>query len=154
MNCTSVTITEPDISSRLTQLYREYLQKYGTVIRYLVAGGYNTLFAFLVFAGLYLLLEHQLHYLLIALVSQVIAITNAFLVYRYLVFKSDGNFLAEYFRTYLVYGVSFLVNLGMLAALVEVAGLHPILAQGLTVFVTVIISYFGHSRFTFRRSDP
>lgn len=122
MNCTSVTNTEPDISSRLTQLYREYLQKYGTVIRYLVAGGYNTLFAFL--------------------------------VYRYLVFKSDGNFLAEYFRTYLVYGVSFLVNLGMLAALVEVAGLHPILAQGLTVFVTVIISYFGHSRFTFRRSDP
>ena len=38
------------------------------VIRYLVAGGYNTVFGFLAFAGLYLLLEDFLHYLIIAVI--------------------------------------------------------------------------------------
>ena len=121
------------------------------MIKYLLAGGYNTIFGFAVFSGLYLLLENQVHYLIIAIISQIIAITNSFLIYRYFVFKSTGNIIYEYLRIYVVYGISFVLGLLMLALLVELAGLHPILANLLIIVTTVVISYLGNSRFTFNQ---
>ena len=129
------------------------IARHWTVIKYLIAGGYNTIFGFGVFSGLYLLLAHQVHYLFIAMVTQVIGITNSFLVYRYFVFKSRGNIIYEYLRIYVVYGVSFVLGILLLALLVEIAGLHPILAQFFIIIVTVIVSYFGHSRFTFSQKS-
>ena len=115
-----------------------FVSRNWTVIKYLLAGGYNTIFGLAVFSGLYLLLENQVHYLIIATVSQIIAITNSFLIYRYLVFKSTGNIVNEYLRIYVVYGISFALGLVLLALLVELAGLHPILAN-LTVGAAGII---------------
>ena len=129
----------------------EQISKHWVVIRYVIAGGYNTIFGFAVFSGLFLLFEHQLHYIFIAILTQVIAITNAFLVYRYLIFKSSGNIIHEYLKTYLVYAVSGVLSILLLALLVELAGLHPILGQFLVIVATVIVSYFGHSRFTFKQ---
>lgn len=130
----------------LLRLFNEHLE----VVKYLVAGGYNTAFGFGVFAGLYYLCAGYLHYLMIAVIAQVVAITNAFLVYRFLVFKSTGNILHEYVKVYLVYGASFLITLVLLALLVEILALHPVLAQFFVTVVTVVVSYLGHSRFTFR----
>ena len=138
-------MTKKSLRSIVETLFLEHRQ----VTTYLIAGGYNTVFGFLAFAGLYLLLEDQLHYLIIAGISWVIAITNSFLVYRYLVFKSTGNILIEYLKTYVVYGLSFVINIGLLTLLVEMLLLHPIVAQFFVIGTTVIVSYFGHSRFTF-----
>ncbi len=113
-------------------------------------GGYNTLFGFAAFALLYLLLEAQLHYVAIALIANVLAITNAYLSYRYLVFHSTGPFLTEYLKSYIVYGGSAVIGIVLLIACVEVLGLHPILGQALTTTVTVVFSYFGHRNFTFK----
>ena len=129
----------------------DLFSRHSTVIKYLLAGGYNTLFGFVLFSGLYLLLESQVHYILIAIASQVIAITNSFLVYRFFVFKSTGNIIHEYFRIYVVYGISFVLGLLLLALLVELAGLHPILANLVVITTTVIVSYIGNSRFTFKQ---
>ena len=129
------------------------VSRHWTVIKYLLAGGYNTAFGFAVFSGLYLLLENQVHYLMIAIISQIIAITNSFLVYRYFVFKSTGNIIHEYLRIYVVYGISFVLGLLLLALLVELAGLHPILANLFVIVTTVIISYLGNSRFTFNQKS-
>ena len=132
---------------------RELLSQHWVLIRYLIAGGYNTLFGFGFFSGLYLLLVDQVHYLFLAIISQVVAITNSFLVYRYFVFKSTGNIFHEYLRIYVVYGVSFVLGLLSLAVLVEALGLHPILANLFVIVITVIISYFGNSRFTFSQKQ-
>ena len=129
----------------------ELVSKHWVVIRYLLAGGYNTVFGFAVFAGLFLVFENQVHYIFIAIVSQIIGITNSFLTYRYFVFKSTGNIIHEYLRIYVVYGVSFVLGILLLALLVEIAGLHPILANLFVIIITVIVSYFGNSRFTFKQ---
>jgi putative flippase GtrA len=46
----------------------------------------------------------------------------------------------------------------LLAVLVEFAHMQPLLAQALIVFVTTLISFFGHRNFSFRRrptsADP
>ena len=127
------------------------IARHWTVIRYLIAGGYNTVFGFAVFTGLFFLLESNLHYLGIAIITQIISITNSYIVYRVFVFKSRGRVLGEYLRIYVVYGVSFILGIALLALLVELAGLHPILAQFFVIIITVIVSYIGHSRFTFNQ---
>jgi putative flippase GtrA len=119
--------------------------------KFLVAGAFNTALSLVVFGGLYLLLQDSLHYTIIATLAYIISITNSFIVYKYLVFRSTGNILKEYFRSYLVYGVSFLVSMTMLVLLVEITGIHPIIAQCLTIVVVVFVSYFGSSKFTFRQ---
>ncbi len=123
------------------------------VVKFLLAGAYNTGFSMIVFAGLYLLLANLIHYTLIAVLTHIVAITNSFLIHRYFVFRSEGPIVKEYFRSYVVYAAAFIASMTMLVLLVEIAGLHPILAQFLTIVVTVAISYFGNSRFTFQQLD-
>jgi putative flippase GtrA len=122
------------------------------IIIYLIAGGYNTVFGFLFFAGLYFLLQDKLHYLPIAVISTFVSITNSFLVYRYLVFKSTSSIVREYVRIYAVYGASFILSLMLLALLVELLHMHPIAGQLIVTIASAVFSYFGNSRFTFKES--
>ena len=127
------------------------IARHWTLIRYLIAGGYNTVFGFAVFTGLFFLLESDLHYLGIAIITQIISITNSYIVYRVFVFKSRGSIINEYFRIYIVYGISFILGIALLTLLVEFAGLHPVLAQFFVIIITVIVSYIGNRRFTFNQ---
>lgn len=124
-------------------------KKYEEQIRYLFIGGWNTLFGYLVFAGLYVELKHQLHYILIFTLSYVVSITNAYICYKLLVFRTKGNYLREYFRFYLVYASSFIINLGMLPLLVELLKLRLLIAQAILTLLSVFLSYFGHKYFSF-----
>lgn len=142
----------------LTASAYRFWQRHERKIRFLIAGGFNTVFGLTTFTGLYLLFSDTIHYLAIAVIANLLAITCAFFIYRYLVFKSNGPIIKEYFKMYAVYAVSFSINIVLLAALVETINLHPIAGQVIVVFVTVIFSYFGHSRFTFstpsKTEDP
>lgn len=108
------------------------------------------MFGYITGVVLFYSLTNYLHLTVIALLANIIAITMSFLTYKIFVFKTHGNWLREYFRSYLVYGGMALVGIGLLWIMVD--GLHiPFwIAQGLVIFSTVIISYFGHSRFTFK----
>lgn len=119
-------------------------------IRYLLGGIYNTLFGYLAFAALLLLFERHLHYLVVLVISHVISVANAFIVYRRFVFKSTGRVLSEYLRFNLVYLVAFLFNIAALPFLVEIAGMTPLKGQAVITVVTVILSYVGHKYFSFR----
>jgi putative flippase GtrA len=128
------------------------LKKYQEQIRYLITGGWNTLFGYLSFAGLHLLFEHRLHYIPLLVISYIISITNAYLCYKFFVFKTKGNFWLEYFRFYVVYGASFLINIALLPLFVEVFKANLLISQAIITMFTVIISYAGHKYFSFRKS--
>lgn len=119
--------------------------------RYLLVGGFNTLVGYGLGVGLYLALAARLHILVIGVIANVLAITVSFTTYKYLVFRSPGRWLVEYLRSYLVYGGSALVGIMLLWLLVDGLRLPIWLAQGLAIILTVIASYLGHDRFTFRR---
>ena len=118
--------------------------------RYLVAGLWNTAFGYGVFAGLIAWHANHIHYLLIAGVSNILAISNAYAVHKFFVFRTRGDYLKEYLRYWLVYGAAAVI--GMLGLLMLVSGLkvNIYFAQIGVVCGQVIFSFFGHQRFSFR----
>ena len=73
---------------------RFYLRRREQVL-YLAVGGWNTVFGYGVWALLQFLLGDRLHYLVIVLIAWPIAVLNAYLGYRFLVFRSRGSILRE-----------------------------------------------------------
>lgn len=138
------------LQSMLTIL-KQYAQS--KKIRYLIAGGWNTLFGYSSGIALYYTLSTHMHIVLIAILSNIIAITMSFVTYKLFVFRTHGNWIGEYFRSYIVYGGMAVLGIGLLWAMVDGLSIPFWLAQGLVIVVTVFVSYFSHSRFTFRSKN-
>jgi len=119
-------------------------------VRYLLAGAWNTAFGYTVTVCLYFALSDTLHVTLIAVIANVLAISMAFATYKVFVFRSRGNWLQEYLRSYVIYGGTAVLSVFLLWLLVD--GLHIKIwfAQGALILITVVISYIGHARFTFK----
>ncbi len=116
---------------------------------YLIVGTWNTIFPYIVFAFLYYITNAKLHYVIILVLCQVIGLTNAYVCYKFFVFKTKGNVVREYLRFYVVYGTTFIVNLVLIGLFVEVFGINPVLSQGVIAVAIVAMAYFGHNRFSF-----
>lgn len=119
--------------------------------RYLLVGGWNTVFGYLTGVALFLMLSQHLHIILIAIISNIIAITMSFITYKLLVFKTRGRWLTEYLKCYLVYGINALIGVFLLWLFVDHYSINIWLAQGAIIVLTVIFSYLLHKRFTFKR---
>jgi putative flippase GtrA len=132
--------------------------------RYLAVGGFNTVFGYTLFAVLNFSLQGlgRYSYLLASFLSNMIAITAAFLGYKVFVFRTKGNYLREWSRCVLVYGSGMLVTLAGLTVLVPIlrtvmaqhSQLAPYVAAGIMAVVVVILSFFGHKHISFASSPP
>ena len=83
--------------------------------------------------------------------AKILAITNAYLNYKFFVFKTKGNYLKEYLRCYIVYGGTIVFGFILMYILVSIIGLHPVIAQLPCVAGTIVFSYIGHRKFSFRK---
>ena len=117
---------------------------------YLLVGGWNTVFGYGFWALLQYLLGPYLHYLIVVLLAWPVAVLNAYLGYRLIVFRSRGSVLGELPRFSLVYLATLIVNLMLLPVALKVL---PFNIYGVQAFLTggvVVSSYLGHKYFTFR----
>lgn len=130
----------------LASLYEQHGEK----LRFLVVGGWNTLFSYGMLWILDALLHARLHYTLILTLNWVIGVTHNLFSFKLLVFRTRGNWLKEYLRSYVVYAGSFLLNLAIVAAIMEMWHPKLVIAQLPALFVVTIISYVGHKYFTYR----
>jgi putative flippase GtrA len=131
------------------------------VVRYIVVGAFNTGFGYGLFVALnYLFRRFGVYGSEIAsLLSNIIAITVAFLGYKWFVFRTHGNYLREWLRCISVYGTSMAFSLVMLPPLTLLlrrwfgpTQTASNIAAAILTMVTVVASYFGHKHFSFRRS--
>lgn len=121
-------------------------------IRYLLVGGYNTVFGYTFFVLLLLMFQDRVHYLVLLVLSHVVSVTNAYVAYKLLVFRTKGKWFQEYVRFNTVYLIVLLMNLITLPALVEIFSMNPVVGQAWFVVVTVTVSYLGHKHFSFKRT--
>lgn len=131
--------------------------RHGEKIRFLVVGGWNTLFGIAVLWVLdrYIpydpgnLVQKQL--LLVA--NWLISVTHNFVTFKFIVFRSRGPWLREYGRVYVTYVTTFLIQSVMTLLISEVFGLRVFWANLPTIVVVAVVSYLGHKHFTFRRHE-
>ncbi len=119
-------------------------------LRYLLVGGFNTVFSYLIFCCFQFFLKDYLHYLLILVLVYFISVSNSFINFRFFVFRSRGNFWHEYFKVNFVYLWHLLLNMVLLYALKDYLGLNIFIAQLICALCLVVIVYFAHKHFSFK----
>jgi putative flippase GtrA len=130
---------------------RARFTKGGQPLRYVLAGGLNTLLGLALFPALLWISPYlERNYLIALVISQVVCVVFAFSTYKYGVFRTRTNILREFSYFSSFYYVSFGINLVSLPLLVHGLSIRPLYAQLGFSFVTMIGSYLWHSRVTFR----
>ncbi|GAA1946082.1 GtrA family protein [Microbacterium deminutum] len=120
-------------------------------VAFLMVGVVNTVVGFAWFALFDITIGRLWGYMVTLLFAHVASVLCAFVLYRRFVFRVRGHVWIDLARFESVYLVALGINAVLLPLLVEFAHLEPIVAQALIVIVTTLVSYFGHSRFSFRR---
>jgi putative flippase GtrA len=128
------------------------------VLRYLAVGACNTLFGYICFALLTMLLTPVIAYgyVLASLLANLLSITFAFLGYKWFVFKTVGNYFREWLRCVAVYSVSMVLSAGALPFVVAIVRRHgvtahaaPYIAGAIVLAFSIMLSFFGHRRISF-----
>lgn len=120
-------------------------------VAFLMVGVVNTVVGFGWFVFFEFTVGRLWGYMVTLMFAHVASVLCAFVLYRRFVFRVRGHVWIDLARFEMVYLAALGINAVLLPLLVEFAQLQPIVAQALIVFVTTIVSYVGHSRFSFRR---
>jgi putative flippase GtrA len=146
----------PGISALLSHIPSE---QFG---RYLLVGLGNTLLGYSAFAAFTWLLQPALpnvyyRVMVAQATASFLTITIAFLAYKWLVFKTRGNYLREWLKCFAVYGSNNLLNLALLPILVvfirRVSYFErqaPFIAGALLIGFGVVYNFLGHKNFSFK----
>jgi putative flippase GtrA len=139
--------------------------------RYLLVGGWNTVFGYGLFLLLLALLTDPLralgsspawplqwiardYYVVVGWIGWVFAVPQSTLTMKYLVFRSPGHAVPQIGKAYLVYVPTQVIGSVLLWLTVSVFGLTPQIGALATLVITTVASYIGHKYFTFRQHGP
>lgn len=133
----------------------ERLTKIPRPIRFVMVGGWNTVFGYGLYVGLYFAagrwaVTETVRSMAVLTVASVIAVAQAFVAYKYFVFGGSSEVVREFAKFSMVYVVTFGVNLAALPLLVHYTPLGPVVAQGVIVVGCAAASYLAHANFSFR----
>ena len=132
-----------------------------TRLRFLLIGAWNTFFGYAAFWVMYgvfarFITVNYVAYTSAQVVSWVISVLNAYLLHKYVTFRSAAkgrDAVREFFRFMQTYVAMFILGLLMLPFFVEYVGLTPRVAALVATAIGVVISYVGHRFRTFRHHD-
>jgi putative flippase GtrA len=125
-------------------------------LRYLVVGGWNTVFGVGFFTGLYLAAGHALGYVAVLAVAQVVAVLQAHATQRLIVWRTHGPYVPELLRFSVVYVALYFANLALLALCVDGLGLPVLPSQWTLTAILVLPAYVASRAWAFRLAptDP
>jgi putative flippase GtrA len=134
--------------SSLLDLARKHEEK----LRYLGVSAWNYVFGNVVYiAGVTVFGKGS--YLWMLVPANILGITNNFLGFKFLVFRTRGNYLREYLRMYVVYWPMILAQAFALPVLVRWLHLDPRIANPLWGVIAFVAAYFLHRVFTFKSTE-
>jgi putative flippase GtrA len=116
--------------------------------RFLVTGGVNTAFGYLVYAFGVVALD--LSYFWSIILSYVIGVSFSFVTFRAFVFTSGERSFRSYPRFILTYVFLLAVNIAALYVLVDLAGFNKLVAQALVIPVCAVLSFVINRFFVFK----
>ena len=142
-----------DLYLNLERIWFKFPQK----IRFLLVGGFNTVFSYVLLNCLNYILKglfKNISEIVIAnwaLFLQYIICTNlSFWSMRYYVFRSKGNFYHEWLKALSVYLLMYLINAPILTFLIVKLSWSIWLAQGTYLIFATILIFLLHKYYSFR----
>lgn len=120
-------------------------------IRFLLVGGFNTLFSLLLFStGIKF---SGFSYGVVLTATYFISINLSIISMRWLVFCGKGNLLKEYTKAWGVYLSMLLLNYLSLWLMIEKFELNAIIAQLIYTIVSTVLIFYIHRNVTFRNRE-
>jgi putative flippase GtrA len=128
------------------------------LMRYLAVGVCNTVFGYGCYAIFTVLLSPLVAYgyVLASLLANLLSITFAFLGYKWLVFKTEGDYFKEWVRCLGVYACSMVLSAAALPFVVVVVRRQtgrdhsaPYIAGAIVLTLSILFSFFGHRHLSF-----
>ena len=135
-----------DLYLRIEDAWFYYLPQ---KLRYLLVGGFNTVFAYVFFLGLLLIFPYNA-----ALVIQYFCTVNvSIFTMRHYVFQSTGDFKKEFLKAWTVYIGIYFFNAAALNFLVRVCLLSPPAAQAIYLTVSTVLTFLLHKYYSFGKKN-
>ncbi|WP_420707884.1 GtrA family protein [Paenibacillus sp. GM2] len=113
----------------------------------MAVGVLNTIVGFLAFAGFIHFLYDN--YLIALIFSHIIGVAHSYLWNNKWTFEQKKYSAKSAMKFMSVYVVTFLVNLLLLFLLIDTIALNKIIAQAIALFLTTLVSFFGHKYWSF-----
>jgi putative flippase GtrA len=134
---------------RTILIIRNYIKKLfrHKEVRFVFVGGINTIVGYGTFA---IFIAFSFPYLVANTLSTVIGVINSYLWNRFFTFKSKNRAIDEIARFSLVYFISYCFGMLFLWVIVGRMGVNIYIAGAMNIFVTTLISWFGHKNFSFK----
>jgi putative flippase GtrA len=121
-------------------------------VAFLTVGGMNTAIGAAWFVLFLWLVGGVVGYMGVLVCAHIAAVLCAFVLYRTFVFKVTGHVLRDLARFEVVTLFAVGINAALLPLMVEVFGWPVLLSQAIIVVAYMLISWFGHRGFSFRRT--
>lgn len=119
-------------------------------IKFIIVGVLNTIVGFIVYAVyIHFIQDNYLHALIS---SHVIGVMHSYLWNNKWTFQQKKYNTISVIKFISVYVITFFVNLFLLTLLVDTIGMNKLIAQAIALFLTTVVSFFGHKYWSFRAS--
>lgn len=119
--------------------------------KFMIVGIINTIFGYLIGLLNYFLFYSKIGIIGVGFLNNIIVITFSFTLLKFFVFKTTNiNWFLEYIRSYVVYGIQGLAGILILWVCVSFFNINIFFSQAISILTTVLLSYFGHKKFTFK----
>jgi putative flippase GtrA len=136
-------------------------EKHSIKIRFVAVGLWNTVVGYSIFWLLESLFvriftARYVAYMSAMVIAQVLAVINAYVFHKYITFRSPARgmqIVGEFLRFSATYVVTFFLNLLLLPVFVELFHIEPKVAGAFVIICCTMISYIGHSKFSFRQGS-
>ena len=137
------------IIQNIKKIFTDYYQKIPK--KFLIVGIINTVFGYFFGIISYSLFYSKFGIFFVAIINNVVLISFAFIGFKFFVFNTKkNNWVLEYLKSYLVYGVKFICDFVLLYFCIEIINFSIYLSQGLVMLATIFLTYKGHKSFTFK----
>ncbi|MFH1457273.1 MAG: GtrA family protein [Patescibacteria group bacterium] len=132
--------------------WHKRITKYHQFFKFCVVG---TIGAIIDIGGLYILVEFvHIYYLLAAVISFIVAVTNSYFLNKYWTFQNKSNNHAKQFIGFLLVSIAgLIINLAVMYALVERMAIWYLLSKAIASIVVLFWNFFMNKYVTFKQYD-
>ena len=125
--------------------------KKSLISKFIVFGIINTIFGYFIGIVNYDIFYVSIGAIGLGIINNIVSITFSFTTFKLFVFKTrNTNWVAEYFRSFVVYFLKGVIGMIILWICLELIKLNIYFSQAISMISTAIFTYKGHKDFTFK----